>query len=179
MKILQRLRNRSPRGDAGDPGSAEASSRDADQLPIPGYDRLKDKEVTEHLSQLSQVELAAVETYERSHRGRPAVLDKLRYMRTSEPLPGYDALSPEQIVKALAGADAETVKAVRDYERKFGRRQQVLAEAARVLPAAPPSAGEDRARKEQEARVREGFAGQGKTARGLADSRSEPPAASD
>jgi hypothetical protein len=51
---------------------------------------------------------------------RPEVLDMLRYMRGSEPLPGYDALSPEQVARALAGADAETVKAVRDYERKFG-----------------------------------------------------------
>ena len=47
--------------------------------------------------EFSQVELAAIETYERSHRNRPEVLDKLRYMRGSEPLPGYDALSPEQI----------------------------------------------------------------------------------
>jgi hypothetical protein len=112
MKILQRLRNRSRRGDAGDPGSAEASS-EADQLPIPGYDQLDDKKVGAQLAQLSQVELAAVETYERPHKNRPEVLDKLRYMRTTEPLPGYDALSPEQIATALAGADAETVKAVR------------------------------------------------------------------
>src|SRR5512132_3214903 len=42
MKILERLRNRSSRGDAGDPSSAEASSRDADRLPIPGYDQLDD-----------------------------------------------------------------------------------------------------------------------------------------
>jgi hypothetical protein len=46
------------------------------------------------------------------------VLDKLRYMRGGEPLPGYDALTTEEIAKALAGAEAETVKAVRDYERK-------------------------------------------------------------
>jgi hypothetical protein len=45
MKILQRLRNRSPRGDAADPGSAAASSRDADQLPIPGYEGLDDRQV--------------------------------------------------------------------------------------------------------------------------------------
>jgi hypothetical protein len=113
MKILQRLRNRSPRADAGDPGSAEASS-EGDQLPIPGYDQLDDKKGGAQLAQLSQVELTAVETYEGSHKNRPEVLDKLRYMRTTEPLPGYGALSPEQIATALAGADAETVKAVRD-----------------------------------------------------------------
>ena len=54
------------------------------------------------------------------------MLEKLRYMRGSEPLPGYDTLTPEQIAEALAGADAETVRAVRDYERKFQHRQSVL-----------------------------------------------------
>jgi len=101
--------------------------------------------------------------------------DKLRYMRGSDPLPGYDALSPDEIATALSGAEAETVKAVRDYERKFACRRQVMEEAARVLPAAPAGAREARAREEQDARVREGFAGRERAARGLADSRSAPP----
>jgi hypothetical protein len=164
MKILDRLRTRPPRR-AGDPGSAEVASASE---PIAGYDRLNDKQVTYQLSQLSQVELATVETYERSHDDRPAVLDKLRYMRGSEPLEGYDALSPEQIAKALASADAETVKAVRDYERKFAHRRQVMEEAARALPTAPKSATEALAREAQVARVREGFKGREQTARGLA-----------
>ena len=86
------------------------------------------------------------------------MLDKLRYMRGSEPLPGYDALTPEQIAEALTGADAETVKAVRDYERKFHGRRSVLDEAARVLPDSQASAGEERAREEKAALVREGYA---------------------
>jgi hypothetical protein len=171
MKILERLRNRPPRMKAADPGSAKAASADEKSLPLAGYDRLKDKQITDQLSELSQVELATVESYERSHEDRPPVLDKLRYMRGSEPLPGYDALDPDQIAEALAGADAETVRAVRDYERKFGHRRQVMEEAARVLPTAPASAREDRARKAQHARVREGFADRAKTARGLATDR--------
>ena len=164
MKILDALRNRRSRGDAPD---EEASSPDAAELPFPGYDKLDDKELGARLPELSQVELAAVETYERSHKNRPEVLDKLRYMHTREPLPGYDALSPEQIVEALAGADAETVRAVRDYERKFGARPQVMEEAARVLPTATASAGEDRADKAKAERVKEGFADRDKTARDI------------
>jgi hypothetical protein len=164
MKILDALRKRRSRRDA--PGE-EASSPDAAELPFPGYDKLDDKELGARLPELSQVELAAVETYERAHKNRPVVLDKLRYMHTTEPLPGYDALSPEQIVEALADADAETVKAVRDYERKFGNRPQVIKEAARVLPTATASAGEDRAREERDTRVREGFADRDKTARDI------------
>jgi hypothetical protein len=179
MKILERLRKGSSRGDAGDPGSAEASSRDGGHLPISGYDRLDDKQVGARLHELSQVELAAVETYERSHKDRREVLDKLRYMHTCEPLPSYDALSPEQIATALAGADAETVKAVRDYERKFGHRKQVMDEAARVLPTSQASTGEDRAQTEKDARVREGLAGRRETAGVLAHDQAAPPAGGD
>jgi hypothetical protein len=81
-----------------------------------------------------QVELAPVETHERAHAARPVVLDKLRYMRGGE---------------ALARADAETVKAVRDYERKLQRRQSALDETARVLPTSRASAGEERLHEEK------------------------------
>jgi len=135
-----------------------------DRLPISGYDQLDEKQVSDQLAQLSQVELAEVETYERAHGSRPVVLEKLRYMRSSEPLPGYDALTPEQIGEALADADAGTVRAVRDYERKFQGRRSVLDEAARVLPSSPASAGEERAHEEKAALLREGYADRERTA---------------
>jgi hypothetical protein len=157
MKILHRLRNRSPRGEAGDPGSAEASSADEQHLPIAGYDKLDGKEMFPQLSQLSQVELAVVETYERSHRERPVVLHRLRWLRGSEPLPGYDALHADAIVRALADADAATVKAVRSYERHHRDRREVRAEVARLMPTARASAGEDRAREDKAALVQAGI----------------------
>jgi hypothetical protein len=157
VKILDALRNRRSRG-SGRGAQAARSSPDEHELPISGYDGLKEKEIAGQLSQLSQVELATVETYERAHEARPVVLDKLRYMRGSEPLPGYDALTTEQIAEALAGADAEMVKAVRDYERKFQHRQSVLDETARVLPDSQASAGEERAHEGKAALLREGYA---------------------
>jgi glucose dehydrogenase len=163
MKMLEALRKRrsiEARRDA----QAATSSPEEHAVPISDYDQLGDKEVGDRLSQLSQVELATVETYERAHRNRPAVLEKLRYMQGTEPLPGYDTLTTEQIAEALAGADAETVKAVRDYERKFQHRQSVLDEAARVLPASRASAGEERAREEKAALLREGYADRERTA---------------
>jgi hypothetical protein len=157
MKILEALRKR--RAGAPDLGpDAEPSSADDHGLPIPGYDRLRDKEIAERLSQLSQVELTSVEAYERAHEGRPVVLDKLRYMRGGEPMPGYDALESEQVVTALAGADARTVKAVRDYERKFRGRKSILVETARVLPTSAANAGEERAHEQKAALLREGYA---------------------
>ena len=163
MKILDALRRRRLHSSTGE-AQAATSSPDEDPVPISGYDQLDDKQVSDRLSQLSQVELAAVETYERAHGNRPPVLDKLRYMQGSEPIPGYDALSTEQIAEALAGADAETVRAVRDYERKFLHRQSVLSEAMRVLPTSRASAGEERAHEGKAALLREGYADRERTA---------------
>ena len=161
MKILDALRKGRSHPDA--PGE-EASSPDGSEPPFRGYDKLDYRELSARLPELSQVELAAVESYERSHKERKKVLDKLRYMRSDEPLPGYDELSPEQIAEELTDADTQTVKAVRDYERKFGDRPEVMEAAARVLPTATASAGEDQAREEQSARVREGYEGRQHTA---------------
>ncbi|MQA75423.1 MAG: hypothetical protein GEU88_13945 [Solirubrobacterales bacterium] len=100
--------------------------------PFAGYDRLNERQVIEGLRDHSQVELEAVESYERSHKSRGPVFDKLRYMRGREPLPGYDALSVEEVVTALEDANLATIKRVRGYERKFATRRDVLEEVARV-----------------------------------------------
>jgi hypothetical protein len=157
MKILERLRNHSPRREAGPPGSAEASSPDEERLPIARYDQLDGKQLISQLSQLSQVELATVEAHERSHRERPVVLNRLRWLRGSEPLPGYDTLDSDEIVHALADADSATVKAVRSYERHHRDRREVLAQAAGVLPTARASAEQVRAREDKAALVKAGI----------------------
>ena len=162
MTFLETLRTRRSR--ASGPGPQADTTSPAESLPIARYDQLNAKQIRDQLFRLSQVELAAVETYERAHESRPVVLDKLRYMRGSEPLPGYDALATEQIAEALAGADAETVRAVRDYEKKFHHRQSVLDETARVLPTSRASAGEERAHEGKAALLREGYADRERTA---------------
>ena len=136
--------------------SQSPPSVDDHSVPIAGYDDLKDKQVIDRLGRLSQSELAVVASYERSHKARAPVLDKLRYLRSREPLDGYDALPANAIVDALAGADAALVKAIRNYERKFQGRREIIDEAARVLPDAPLSANESRLREEKATRVREG-----------------------
>jgi hypothetical protein len=157
VKILERLRNRSLRGKAGAPGPAETTSADEQRLPIARYDQLDGKQLIPQLSHLSQVELAARDAHERSHRERPVVLNRLGWLRGSDPLPGYDALESDEIVRALAGADAATVRAVRSYERHHRDRREVWAEAARVLPTARASAGKDRARDDKAALVQAGI----------------------
>jgi hypothetical protein len=100
--------------------------------PVPGYDGLKTKELVASLSSRTQVELAEIESYERAHENRRVVFDKLRWLRQDEPLPGYDALSSEEVVAALEKADLATIKRVRGYERKFAARRVVLDEVARL-----------------------------------------------
>jgi hypothetical protein len=154
VSILDRLLNRSPAAGPADSGSDGPHSADGEGLPIPGYDDLKADEVVKHLRDLSQVQLEAVEEYERSHEDRAPVLDKLRYMRSAEPLEGYDKLDADEVARALDGADAQLVKAIRDYERKFQKRRKVLDETARVLPDADESTRDAKSREEKEARVR-------------------------
>ena len=157
MRILERLRGRWPDREPGDLASARASSADEQRLPIARYDHFDGKQVARALSPLSQVELAAVEAYERSHQDRPVVLNRLRWLRGNEPLPGYDALDSDEIVRALADADAATVKAVRSYERHHRDRRDVRTAIARILPTSQTSAGQDRAREEKAALVQAGI----------------------
>ena len=156
MRISERLRSGlrpKPAAESTVPGEPSFS----EGLPIAGYDGLQEKQVTAHFRQLSQVELAEIEDYERSHRSRPAVLDKLRYMRSPEPVAGYDELEPEQVVRLLADADAAKVRAIRDYEGKFRGRRAVLGAAAQALPKATANVAEQERRDEKAQRTRTGI----------------------
>ena len=100
--------------------------------PVPGYDRLKTKELIASLSSRSQVELEEIESYEHTHQDRVSVFDKLRWLRQDEPLAGYDALSSDEVVAALDEADLAAIKRVRGYERKFRARREILDEVDRL-----------------------------------------------
>jgi hypothetical protein len=129
VRLLDSLRRRGPRGASLTPAAPSAHE---DGLPIAGYDRLRADRVTEQLHQLSQSELASIEAHERSHQDRQEVLDKLRYLRGSEPLPDYDGLDAGEVSTALKSADLDAITRVREYEMKFQRRDDVLGELARV-----------------------------------------------
>jgi hypothetical protein len=128
FNFLQKSRS----GDVAPVGEGETHAAE-DGQPIPGYDRISNKHLIAELSKHSQTELAAIETYERSHKNRPPVFDKLRYLRGKEPLQGYDGLSVEEILTALEGGDTQTLQRTRVYERKFQRRPDVLEKIASLL----------------------------------------------
>jgi hypothetical protein len=134
MTMLSALRHRLSGRDTSAQLTGDAQRGPAPEAPLPfaGYDRLDDRQVMKGLSDHSQIELEAVESYEHSHKDRKPVMDKLRWMRGREPLPGYDALSVEEIVAKLEEADLATIKKVRSYERKFANRAQVMEEVVRT-----------------------------------------------
>jgi hypothetical protein len=148
MSLIDRFRRN------GAPAEDEPASADEQGLPIPRYDRLNAREITAQLSQLTQIELQIVETHERAHENRAIVLDKLRYLHATEPMSGYDTLESDQVIEALAGADGQTLRAVRDYERKFRRRRSVADAITEMLPTSQLSDSEARAQAEKAARVR-------------------------
>jgi hypothetical protein len=142
MTFLSGLRDRISGSDA--PADSSKPSGDAPDagLPFPGYERLDSREVMDDLAKHSQVELEAVERYERENESREPVLDKLRYMRGREPFEGYDALGEDEVVATLEKADMTTIKKARGYERKFANRPAVVETVARVhgrLLAAEPA----------------------------------------
>jgi hypothetical protein len=162
MSIFTALRDRiSPPDPAVGGSGAEPRDPTAEApLSFAGYDRLDARQVIDGLRDRSQIELEAVEAYERSHRNREPVLDKLRYMRGPEPLPGYDALPVDEVLAAIEDADLATVKKVRAYERKFAARSAVLEDVVRIqhLRQASRPARSAPAYQPASARVRSGAA---------------------
>jgi hypothetical protein len=62
---------------------AESSGPDVDTLAIPGYDTLAASQVVRRLDDLADDELAAVQDYERAHRGRMTILSRIAQLRAS------------------------------------------------------------------------------------------------
>jgi hypothetical protein len=124
MSFLKTIRS-SMRGDSSGEDTPGVELSADDQALTERYDKLNERDALAALADLNQAELGAIEDHERSHRGRETVLNKVRYLRTPEPLPGYDTLEPSAIAAALADADVETIKAARVYERKMQNRPGV------------------------------------------------------
>jgi ferritin-like metal-binding protein YciE len=106
------------------PALAGATVADrAQTLPIPDYDDLNAGQISARLSDLSQEELAATLAYERARRNRRSVVERAVALTAEEPWPGYDRAD---VTAVLAGLDATTADAVREYESRHRRRVAVL-----------------------------------------------------
>jgi ferritin-like metal-binding protein YciE len=124
------------------PGVAQAEGQvkgalasEAD-LAIAGYGKLTAGEIIEKLSDVSQVDLAKIDSYERRNENRKTILSRITSLRGDEPWPGYDELSVAEIRAVLDEGDEDRIKRVRSYERSHKNRTGVIDASERELAKA-------------------------------------------
>ena len=121
------------------PGVAQAEGQikgavaSASDLAIARYDSLTAEEIIGRLSDLSQIDLAKIDSYERRHQNRSTVLERVSTLRANEPWAGYDELTVSEVQAVLSEGDDERVKQIRNYERAHKNRAGVLNAAEREL----------------------------------------------
>ena len=117
-------------------GQVKGAVASESDLAIAGYDKLTAEEIVSKLSELSQIDLAKVDSYERKHQNRTTVTERITTLRGDEPWPGYDELTVSELQTALGKADDDRIKAVRAYERAHKARAGVLKATERELATA-------------------------------------------
>jgi len=117
-------------------GQVKGAVASESDLAIAGYDKLTADEIVAKLSELSQIDLAKVDSYERRHENRTTVLDRVSSLRGDEPWAGYDELTAAEVQAAVNEADEDRVKAIRSYERAHKARAGVLNATERELASA-------------------------------------------
>jgi ferritin-like metal-binding protein YciE len=112
-------------------GQVKGAVAAAGDLAIANYDKLTAREIVERLPELSQIELAKVEVYERGHQSRSTILTRASALTAREPWPGFDELDAEEIRATLGQGDGDLASSVHSYERVHKDRSSVLETAAR------------------------------------------------
>ena len=114
-------------------GQVKGAVASESDLAIARYDSLTVEEINGRLPELSQIDLAKVDSYERRHQNRSTVLGRITTLRGDEPWAGYDELTVAEIQSVLSEGDEDRVKQVRAYERDHKNRAGVLQATEREL----------------------------------------------
>jgi ferritin-like metal-binding protein YciE len=117
-------------------GQVKGAMASEEDLAIAGYDKLNATEIAKKLTELSQIDLAKVDSYERKNANRTTILSRISSLRGDEPWPGYDELSVGEIRSVLDRSDDDRVKNVRSYERSHKDRTGVVDASDRELSKA-------------------------------------------
>jgi ferritin-like metal-binding protein YciE len=104
-----------------------------ENLPVARYDTLTAEEIAGKLPELSQIDLAKIEAYERKNQNRSTILRRVTSLRSDEPWAGYDELTAAEVIAVLSEGDDDRAKDVRSYERGHKDRAGVLKAAEREL----------------------------------------------
>ena len=105
-------------------------------LAIARYDSLTAEEIVGRLAELSQIDLAKIDSYERKNQNRTTILGRITTLRGNEPWAGYDELTAAEVQAVLAEGDDDRAAEVRSYERSHKNRAGVLKAAERELASA-------------------------------------------
>jgi ferritin-like metal-binding protein YciE len=114
-------------------GTVKGAVASESDLAITGYDSLSVDEIIGKLPNLSQVDLAKVNAYERKNQNRSTVTGRIDALQADEPWPGYDELGVDEVHAVLSEGDETRIEAVRSYERKHKNRAGVLQVTEREL----------------------------------------------
>jgi len=115
-------------------GELKSALASATDLPIANYHALSATQIVERLPNLSQIDLARVDAYERRSENRATITARIAALRRQEPWPGYDGLSEQEVRSVLGEGDGSTAGRIVSYERAHKRRTGVL-DAAEREPA--------------------------------------------
>ena len=107
-------------------GQIKGAVASEEDLAIAHYDSLTAEEILGKLPELSQIDLAKVDSYERKNGNRTTVLGRVSSLRRQEPWPGYDELTVAEIEAVLDEGDEQRAKDVAAYERAHKNRAGVL-----------------------------------------------------
>ena len=114
-------------------GTVKGAVASESDLAIANYDSLSADEIQDKLSELSQIDLAKVNAYERKNQNRSTITSRIGSLQGDEPWPGYDELSVDEVRAVLSEGDDGRVKDVRAYERKHKARAGVIQATEREL----------------------------------------------
>jgi ferritin-like metal-binding protein YciE len=112
-------------------GAAKGAAASQGDLAIARYDSLNADEITSKLADLSQIDLAKVQAYERKNQNRTTILERISSLQGDEPWAGYDELTVSEIQAVLGEGDEARIKKARAYERAHKNRAGVLEAAER------------------------------------------------
>ena len=114
-------------------GQIKGAVASEEDLAIARYDTLTAEEITGKLPDLSQIDLAKIEAYERKNQNRTTILSRVTSLRSDEPWAGYDELTAAEVTAVLSEGDDDRIKDVRSYERTHKNRAGILKAAEREL----------------------------------------------
>jgi ferritin-like metal-binding protein YciE len=112
-------------------GQLKGAVASEEDLAIARYDSLTAEEIVSKLPELSQIDLAKVDSYERKNEDRTTVLSRISALRRAEPWPGYDELTVAEIEAVLGDSGDQRANDVVAYERAHKNRAGVLKSAER------------------------------------------------